>query len=78
MPTADDVVNKMKTDLSLTDEQVEQIKPVINDHIRQVNELMGNIQETPETARSAMECIHNKTKLKLTPFLTEEQMKKLR
>jgi hypothetical protein len=78
MPTANDVINKMKTDLLLTDKQAEQIKPAIDEDIRQISELMGNNQNTPEAARSAMECLHKETKLKLTQFLTEQQMEKLK
>jgi hypothetical protein len=37
--TADDIVAKMKTQLGLTDEQVDEVKPIIVDHLAREQQL---------------------------------------
>lgn len=64
------VCSKLKKELSLTAEQVEQIKPIVDDTSAQVKKLNA---ENYERVRDIFRASHQKMK----PFLTPEQVQKL-
>lgn len=72
-PSATDIVDRMQQDLDLTDEQVRQITPIIEDEVKQMQAIM---RQGPDGDRSKMEKLHEETESKLSQYLTEEQLAK--
>jgi len=74
MPSASEIVSRMKEILNLTDQQVVQVTTIIQEEISQMGSLMksGN----PEANRSKMESIRQQTESKLSKVLTSEQLTK--
>lgn len=62
---ANQMVEKMRSDLDLTQEQVEAIRPVIEDHLNKKEELYTQIRELEESKKE-----------KLSSILDPEQMDK--
>jgi len=74
-PLASDIVSRMEKDLNLTDEQVSEITPVIQNEVDQMQVLMSSKTDR-EAARDKMEAIHKNTESKLAQYLTPEQLAK--
>jgi hypothetical protein len=66
-PSASEIVAKMKQQLNLSDEQVNQITPVFEAEIQRMESL-----RTQATTR--MEALRNDTESKLAQYLTPEQL----
>lgn len=76
-----DVLNKMKKELQLTDEQVEAIKPIIKENLAKRQKLFDSISGDPVINKSQFKIEMMKLKEeeneKLSKVLSKEQMKKL-
>ena len=70
--------DKLKTELELTDEQVEQIEALTTQQRTQVQELRNKEFETPEARRTAMKEIQTAYKNGLADILTDQQEQKLK
>jgi coenzyme F420-reducing hydrogenase alpha subunit len=77
--TASEMISKMKQELSLSDKQVSQIKPVIENEITQIDSIMSQERDgkiTRDKAREKMDAVRKDTESKLSKYLTSDQMKK--
>jgi len=72
-PSASDMVAKMKQELNLTDTQVNQITPVIQDEVNQMQALMGQGTDR-DAVKTQMEALRQSTESKLSQYLTENQL----
>ncbi|HNX90600.1 MAG TPA: hypothetical protein PKY78_03700 [Candidatus Omnitrophota bacterium] len=74
-PSAKEMVERMKKELNLTDEQVSQITPVIEEEMNTMRSVMGEPKGgDKESGRSQMEAIHQETETKLAQYLTKDQL----
>jgi len=74
-PSAEEIVGRMKTELGLSDEQVNQITPVIQEESSQMQAMMGDgAPPEPGQANEKMEQLRRDTESKLAQYLTEEQL----
>lgn len=72
-PSAGQIVSRMKQDLNLTEEQVRQVTPVIQDEIARTRGIMTQTKDR-EQAREQSRALRKDTEAKLSQYLTEEQM----
>ena len=78
-PSAGEIAAKMKQNLNLTDEQVSQITPVIEENIQQRQAIMEQAkgQETDRDAmKGQMAALRESMESKLAQYLTPEQLEK--
>lgn len=76
-PSADDIITKMKGELNLTDEQVSQIKPIIENEIQQqqaIKEQAKSQGTDRETVKSQLQTLRNDTESKLSQYLSQDKM----
>ncbi len=74
-PSAEEIVDRMKTELGLSDEQVNQITPVIQEESSQMQAMMEDgVPPEPGQANEKMEQLRRDTESKLAQYLTEEQL----
>ena len=73
----DDVIFKLKIALSLTDKQGEQIRPVLEEDMKERSEIMKDNKNDKDKLKSALEGLQQRTVRELSQYLTEDQMKKL-
>jgi excinuclease UvrABC ATPase subunit len=81
LPSAGEVVAKMKEKLNLSDEQVKQIAPIIEEDFQQRKEIVAQSKTQGlgrEAVRSKMAALRQSTKSKLTQCLTPEQLEILK
>ncbi len=82
MPTAEELANKMKTKLNLTDEQITQIYPIIEEQVEKKKRILeqarGQGRSAMQSMRSQMEEINKETEEKLVNYLTAEQLEQWR
>src|SRR5690242_9961453 len=76
-----DIINKMKKELNLTDEQVDAIKPIVKESV-QKREALWNDSESQavfnkSNFRTEMNKLKEEENKKLSKILSEDQMKKL-
>ena len=79
-PTADDMVQKMKTDLNLTQQQADAIKPIIEQNMAKQKELIETLKQRgadKDTIRSQMEQLNQGRDQQLSKILSQDQMNKL-
>ena len=72
-PSASDMVSRMKQELNLTDEQVSQITPIIQDDVSQMQSLMNQGLDR-DAAKSQIDTLHQSTELELSQYLTPDQL----
>ena len=75
-----DIIAMMKEKLNLSDEQVSQITPIVQDDIRQRQEIMAKAKASGagrNTVKSQMAALRERTKSKIAQYLTPEQLAKL-
>lgn len=72
-PLASDIVSRMKEDLNLTEEQMSQIMPIIQDELSQMQSFMEQ-GASPDTVRSKMDELRQSTESKLSQYLTQDQL----
>lgn len=71
-PSAADMISRMQQDLGLSEEQVTQITPIIENEVEQLQALMSQ----GDRDRSKMDAIRTETGEKLAEYLTAEQLEK--
>ncbi|MFA5362949.1 MAG: hypothetical protein WC335_06895 [Candidatus Omnitrophota bacterium] len=74
-PSASDMIAGMKADLNLSDQQVSQITPIMENEIKQMEALRGQ-EGDREAGRTQMEAIRKETETMLAQYLTPEQLAK--
>ena len=72
-PSASDVVSRMKEELSLTEEQISQITPIIQDELSQMQSFMEQ-GASSDTAKSKMDELRQSTESKLSQYLRQDQL----
>jgi Spy/CpxP family protein refolding chaperone len=72
-PSVSDIVSRMQEELSLTDEQVTQITPIIQDELSQMQAFMEQ-GVSLDTGKSKMEALRESTESKLSQYLTPDQL----
>lgn len=80
-PTVDDMVQKMKTDLNLTQAQADALKPIMEQHMAKRKELMETLKQQGadrDAIRSQMEQLSQEQDQKLSKILSQDQMNKLK
>ncbi len=69
-------VELMKTELSLTDKQVVELKPVLEEQQKKMREMFQDRNTPREERRAKMQKLQEETNTKLKTILTSEQMEK--
>ncbi|MCU1284702.1 MAG: hypothetical protein JWO13_1052 [Acidobacteriales bacterium] len=69
-------VERLSSQLNLTDDQKTKAKAIFDDEQKQMGELRGNADLTPEQKRAKSEEIRNKSNTDLRATLTADQQKK--
>lgn len=72
-PSASDMISRMQQELNLTEEQVAQITPVIEDEINQMQSLMSQGGDR-DASKVQMDTLRQATETKLAQYLTPEQL----
>ena len=79
-PSADDIITKMKTQVNLTQQQAAALKPIIENSIIQLQQLMQDLKKQGITDRSiiqnTMDQFEKEENQKLSQILTKDQMDK--
>ena len=78
MLSSDERLAQLTEQLDLTDEQVKQMKPIIDDQTKNQQELFQNAGGDRETMRAEMMKLMEETDRQYAEVLTEEQMTKYR
>ena len=76
MLDADERLAQLTEQLELTDEQVKELKPIIEEQTKKQQELFQNAGGDRETLRAEMMKLRDETEEAYAEVLTEEQMKK--
>ena len=79
-PTIDDMIQKMTTDLKLTQEQAVALKPIIEQTMAKRKELMATLKQQgadKDTIRTQMEQLNQERDQQLSKILSQDQMDKL-
>ena len=77
--SADDMLEKMKSNLSLTQEQYDQIKPIMEEYISKRSEVMENLRSEVKDRseiRNEMEALNKDRDEQLSIILDADQMNK--
>ena len=79
-PSADEIITKMKTQVNLTKEQYDALKPIIENNIIKPQQLMQDLKEKGITdkgiIKNTMEELGKEENQKLSQVLTKDQMDK--
>ena len=79
-PSADEIIAKMKTQVNLTKEQYDALKPIIENNIIKRQQLMQDLKDKGITDRgiikNTMEEVGKEENQKLSQILTKDQMDK--
>ena len=79
-PSADEIITKMKTQVNLTKEQYDALKPIIENNIIKRQQLMQDLKEKGITdkgiIKNTMEELGKEENQKLSQVLTKDQMDK--
>ena len=79
-PSADDIIAKMKTQVNLTKEQADTLKPIIENNIIKRQQLMQDLKDKGITdkgiIKNTMEELGKEENQKLSQILTKDQMDK--
>jgi Spy/CpxP family protein refolding chaperone len=78
MLSSDERLAQLTEQLDLTDEQVKQMKPIIDEQTKNQQELFQNSGDDRETMRAEMMKLMEETDRQYSEILTEEQMTKYR
>lgn len=76
MMNADQRLAQLTTELDLTEEQVEQLKPIIEQQTKKQQELFENADADREKMRTEMTKLRDETDKAYSEVLSEEQMVK--
>ena len=72
-PSANDIISRMKEELNLTDEQVTQITPIIQDELGQIQAFREQ-GVSPDMAKIKMDELRQSMELKFAQYLTQDQL----
>ena len=75
--SADDIVAKMKQELKLSDDQINQIKPIIENEIQQRQQIreQAKVQGIDRQAiKEQMQALRQDTESKLSQYLSQDQI----
>ena len=75
--TADAQLEHMSQALNLTDDQKTKIKPILEDSMKQMQQLRQDTSLSQEDRRAKMQQIHESAMSQIKPILTDDQQKKL-
>ena len=79
-PSADEIIAKMKTQVNLTQQQADALKPIIENNIIQRQQLMQDLKKEGVTDKSiiqnTMEQLEKDKSQKMAQVLTKDQMDK--
>ena len=75
--TADQIVSNLTIYLSLTDEQAQQIKPIIEEDMAKRSEIRKADKGNRDAMMSALDDLRLQTNNKLAKYLNDDQIKKL-
>ena len=79
-PSADEIIAKMKTQVNLTQQQVDALKPIIENNIIQCQQLMQDLKKEGVTDKSiiqnTMQQLEKDKNQKIAQILTKDQMDK--
>jgi len=70
-------LQELSTELNLTDDQKDKIKPVLQDEFKQLKAVKDDTSLSPDQRKTKATDIHESTKSQINSFLTPEQQKKL-
>ena len=76
-PSAEDIIKKMKEQINLTDEQANQVKPIIESDIQQQQAIRDQAKSQGtdrETVKTQLQALRNDTESKLSQYLSQDQM----
>src|SRR5215467_15401563 len=76
MPTADDLMKEFTAKLNLTADQQAKLKPILDEHLQQAQDLRKDTSLSKEDSRAKMAAIHNDLHAKVREVLTDEQKTK--
>ena len=76
MPSVDEQVNRLSTDLKLTDDQKSQVKAILQDQSDQMKKVMEDSSGSSNDSWSRMRNIHEKSSAQIRALLTDEQKTK--
>lgn len=76
-PSVEDIIARMKHDLNLSDEQVIQITPIMQDDMRQRREIRSQGLDE-DTVKTQIQAVRESTRSKLSQYLTEDQSEQWR
>lgn len=68
----DQIVERLTDNLGLTDEQVEAIRPIINDKVLKMTEIREKSGTDRRAVRTEMQKLRKDTEIKLNQILTDE------
>jgi Spy/CpxP family protein refolding chaperone len=77
MMSADAQLEHMSQTLNLTDDQKTKIKPILEDSMKQMQQLRQDSSVSQEDRHTKMQQIHDSTMSQIKPILTDDQQKKL-
>ena len=75
-PTVEQQMDKLTTELSLTDDQKPKVKAVLEGQQKQFQDLRNDSSLDRDARREKMQTIHKDTVAKMKPILTDDQFKK--
>src|SRR5262245_16850599 len=70
-------LQELATELNLTDDQKDKIKPVLQDEFKQLKGVKDDASLSPDQKQTKATEIHESTKSQINSFLTPDQQKKL-
>jgi periplasmic protein CpxP/Spy len=70
-------LQEISTELNLTDDQKDKIKPVLQDEFKQLKAVKDDASLSPDQRQAKAKEIHESTKSQINSFLTPDQQKKL-
>ena len=73
LPSLDNIIAKMQQDLNLSDEQVRQITPIMQNAIQQRRAIRSQGLDQ-DTVRTQMQEVQQSTESKLSQYLTQDQL----
>jgi len=76
MPSVDDQVNRLSTELKLADDQKSQVRTILQDQSDQMKKVMEDSSGSRDDNWSKMRDIHEKSSAQIRALLTDEQKTK--
>ena len=76
MPSADDLLREFSTQLNLTADQQAKIKPIIEDHLQQMQDLRKDTSLSKADSHAKAVSIHNSMHSKIRDVLNDDQKAK--